>query len=268
MRSRAENISMVIVLVAVLIGAAWYFRGTIVGAVSAGSESTASPVSASPSVSTSAQASDAASPSPSPSSGATVIGPGSTVAFMGDSFAAGNGASTPDLRWTTLLAAGQQWTEQNSGHPQTGYVVAGSTGNCTPTTCPAFPDVATTLAGSGATLVIVSGGANDLAQDPAEVGTKVQATLAAIHTSLPEAIVVVVAPWWDLRPADDRLTAITTAIKDATAAGNATWMDVGQPIAGKSADFAADGFSPNDAGHAALAEAVRQGLSQAGLLAS
>ena len=234
MRSRAENISMVIVLVAVLIGAAWYFRGTIVGAVSAGSESTASPVSASPSVSTSAQASDAASPSPSPSSGATVIGPGSTVAFMGDSFAAGNGASTPDLRWTTLLAAGQQWTEQNSGHPQTGYVVAGSTGNCTPTTCPAFPDVATTLAGSGATLVIVSGGANDLAQDPAEVGTKVQATL----------------------------------IKDETAAGHATWMDVGQPIAGKSADFAADGFSPNDAGHAALAEAVRQGLSQAGLLAS
>lgn len=255
---------MIIVLVIVLLAAAWYFRSTIVGTVSEGSASPAATSSAS------ASPSESASPAESPaaSASAQAVGPASTVAFIGDSFTAGNGASSPEKRWTSLLSTTHEWTEDNKGHPQTGYTVAGSTGDCTAESCPAFPDVAPTLAGSGASLVIVSGGANDLAKDPAEVGSRVEATLTAIRTSLPEAKIVVVAPWWDMRPADERLTAITTAIKDATTAANATWIDVGQPIAGKSDDFTPDGFSPNDTGHAALAEAMKQGLAQAGLLAS
>ena len=48
--------------------------------------------------------------------------PKPTVAFIGDSYSAGMGATLMENRWTSVLSRDQGWTESNFARGGTGYV--------------------------------------------------------------------------------------------------------------------------------------------------
>ena len=130
------------------------------------------------------------------------------AAFIGDSVAAGAGASTPSKRWTTLLSTANGWTEINVAHAQTGYLRAGSKAPCTADSCPASRPPPQPRS-AGVDLVIITGGANDLGEDPATAVASVAATLTTLRTGLPNAQIVVVNPWWDMRQNNPALATYT-----------------------------------------------------------
>jgi lysophospholipase L1-like esterase len=187
------------------------------------------------------------------------------AAFIGDSVAAGAGASTPSKRWATLLSTANGWTEINVAHAQTGYLRAGSKAPCTADSCPNFATAATAAVQAGVDLVIITGGANDLGEDPATAAASVAATLTTLRTGLPNAQIVVVNPWWDMRQNNPALATYTEAIKAAAAAAGVTYADTGQPLTGHVDRVTPDGLQANDTGHAFIAGAVGGALKLAGL---
>ena len=147
MTARAQNLTLVAALIIALVLVAYALRKDD-GSTSAASASPSPSLSLSSSASPSPSAS--ASPSESPSeSASSSASPSPTqlvikkAAFIGDSVAAGAGASTPSKRWTTLLSTANGWTETNVAHAQTGYLRAGSKAPCTADSCPNFATAAT-----------------------------------------------------------------------------------------------------------------------------
>lgn len=232
-------------------------------AASAGATSSASiALTATPPASPApAQAETSASANPpAPSS----VAAGATVAFMGDSFAAGSGASAPALRWTSLLSAQYGWKELNVAHPQTGYLTSGTLGGCTPAVCRPFGQEIPDVVSAQPALVVITGGANDHPRDRASLRAAVAKTLNDLKSGLPGARIAVVNPWWDLRPMNPDLANLTSAIKAEVDSAGATWIDTGQPLQNP-ALMQPDGAHPRDAGHQALAAAVKDGLVAAGI---
>ena len=267
MTKAQRNLALAAVLIFALVAIGYALRttpdsatGSTPDSSASGSASAASPSgSASPAASGSATASGA-------SASAGESGAIKTVVFVGDSFTAGVGASAPDKRWTTLVAAGHGWTEKNLGHPQSGYASYGTQGVCAAKdSCPNYLAVVPQVIAAAPELVIVSGGGNDAFLDQGAVKTTVDQTIAGIRAGLPNAKIVVVNPWWDMRPVPDTLATVAESIKTAAAAQGATWADTGQPIVGKVDLVTSDGLQANDAGHAAMAKAIDGALKLAGI---
>lgn len=268
MAARRTNALVVGALVLLLVVAGFWLRRSDDASSTAASPSPSA--SSSPSTSGSPSPSGSTSPSPSPSVTPSAAPAAiSSVAFIGDSYAAGTGASEPAKRWTSLVSSANGWTETNLGHPRTGYLRSGTQPPCTaPGSCPPFTDVVEQAVAAQPQLVIVTGGANDLAEDPAAAAAAVTKTLTDLRTGLPNATIVVVHPWWDMRDANPALATYTETIKTAAAAINATFADTGQPLVGHVDLVTSDGLNANDAGHAALAAAVTGALKLAGLSVS
>jgi lysophospholipase L1-like esterase len=272
MNARRQNLVLVGILVVAFVVIGYFLRspndtvgtGTEGPTTAASSSSSPSPT-VSPSTSASASPSASGSPSPSPSASATAPKSFTKVAFIGDSYAEGIGASDPSKRWSTLLSAANNWTETNVAHQQSGYLKTGARSPCTAESCPAYTTVVPQVVQSGAELVILTGGANDLGQDQAAAAAAVAKTLTDLRAGLPNAVIVVVNPWWDMRVANPALSPYTEAIKAAAAAAGVTFADTGQPIVGRVDRVTSDGLHANDAGHQALAETVRSALKLAGL---
>lgn len=219
--------------------------------------------STAPSPTATSASSSASSPSPSPSASENGFPAGTKVAFIGDSFAAGAGASAPAQRWTSLLSSANDWVELNVAHAQTGYLRAGSLGACTPQVCRPFTEEVPGVVAAKPALVILTGGANDLGRDAQSVRVSAAKTIGDLRVGLPEAKIVVVNPWWDLRPVNPQLAELTDLLKAEAAAAGAIWIDTDQPLQ-NAALMQGDGVQPNDAGHLALATAVGKGLRDAG----
>ncbi len=259
------NQIVVAVLIVGLVVVGWFLRvrasepSTPSGVVATAS-SAASP-GPTPSGSTSASASGSPSGSASPDGGIT------TVAFVGDSFAAGVGASSEAKRWTSLVATAHHWTEKNFGHPQTGYAAFGTLGPCaTPANaCPTYLAQVPAIVAAAPELVILTGGGNDLGLDQAAVKANIDQTLSALKTGLPKARIVVVNPWWDMRPQPESLATMAEALKSSASTAGVTWADTGQPIVGKVSLVTSDGLQANDAGHAAMAAAIEGALKLASI---
>ena len=199
----------------------------------------------------------AGTPSPSPSTA------NRTVVFLGDSFAEGEGATSAAKRWTTLLAGELGLEEVNLGHARTGYLRKGPEGSCGKEACKNFLDTVDDAVAAAPGTVVVTGGANDLSLPARQVDAAVRETLSELRKALPDAAIYVVNPWWDLRPVPDALATRTTAIRAAADDADVTWLDTGQPVAGKRALMDEESNDPNDQGHAALAAAVQKAIERA-----
>src|SRR5665811_2242846 len=171
-------------------------------------------------------------PSPAPSASATMsatatAGP-QVVAFLGDSYASGTGASTQSKRWADLVSLKQGWVEKNLSDNTTSYSTAGA---------PGFTSYRARLGAvvaTGAQIVVVSGGRGDVGVDPAQFRADVRATFAGIHASLPKAMLIVVSPTWGNDPAPQRLTALISIVKAEAKRAGATYLDIGEPMFGQS----------------------------------
>ena len=199
------------------------------------------------------QPSQAPSVSPTPSATAGAARP--VAVFLGDSYASGTGASRPSKRWVDLVSLDKGWVEKNLSQDSSSYSSeAGGT---------SYRARMAAVAATGAQIVVVSGGRNDVKVDPAQLRADARATFVGIHAALPKARIFVVSPTWGNDPAPQGLTNVISIVMAEAKRTGVTYLDIGQPMFGDSSMMAVDGWHPNDAGHAAIAKAVEKALTQA-----
>ena len=200
-----------------------------------------------------------AQPSPMPSASATTSATATAgrqvVAFLGDSYALGTGASVPSKSWANLVSLKQGWVEKNLSDNTTSYSTAGEPGGTS------YRARLGAVVATGAQIVVVSGGRNDVGVSATQFRGDVRATFAGIHTGLPKARIIVVSPTWGNDPVPARLTALISIVKSEAARVGATYLDIGEPMFGHPNMVGVDGWHPNDAGHAAIAAAVEKALA-------
>ena len=191
-----------------------------------------------------------ASTSPSDSASATTSASASqraVVAFLGDDYTRGVGASSDARRFTTTVCAALQVVEANFGAADSGYAhldAAGDYASRVDQVVLAKPDV-----------VVVSGGRNDVDDSLDTVATNASALFQTLHRLLPKAVLVAVAPWWGDSPPRQAVATIAVSIRQAAQAVGGTYLALPDPLLGHP-NYMADQADPNDTGYAAIAAAL------------
>ena len=74
---------------------------------------------------------------------------------------------------------------------------------------------------------------------------------------------MVISPVWDSDPAPAGLAVIAAEVQAAAEQVDASYLDIGEPLAGHPEMIIADGLHPNNAGHAALEAAILAAVTAA-----
>lgn len=179
------------------------------------------------------------------------------VAFLGDSYTEGVGATTPAQRWTSLVAKKEGWTEINLGQGGTGYLNGGPlTGQADQ-----YETRLTKLERSNPDIIVVSGSQNDLKFTPAQVAPAIRSTIKQIHAAIPSARLIIMGP---VNPGE--ISAATRAndavVQEAAADVGATYISSISPSSTfeSQADYWTDGEHPSDSGHQHIADRFLAGL--------
>ena len=182
------------------------------------------------------------------------------VAFYGDSYTLGTGASEPSQRWSTLICADRGWAEFNPSVNGLGFVNNRS----------ALPgDLIGRIIDADPDIVFVTMGLNDNFSMPgsaAEIEAAISDDIETLAAELPEARLIVVEPFWytDERPAS--VDTIISWVRDAAEGVGADYIaGASYWIEGHPEWMAADGIHPNDDGYAAMAERMDTELKKLGL---
>ena len=182
------------------------------------------------------------------------------VAFYGDSYTLGTGASDPSQRWSTRICAERGWAEFNPSVNGLGFVNNRSL---------VGEDLVDQIVETGPDIVVVTMGLNDNFSMPgsaAEIEAAITEDLETLAMELPDARLIVVEPFWytDERPAS--VDTIISWVRDAAGGVGADYIPgASYWIEGHPEWMAADGLHPNDAGYAALAERMDEELTKLGL---
>lgn len=186
-------------------------------------------------------------------------GEGPIVAFYGDSYTLGTGATDPARRWSTVVSAERGWTEFNPSVNGLGFV-----------NNRAFaPDLPALIVEQRPELVIVTMGLNDnFSYERAGSGIRDQAVedLELLARELPVARLVVVEPFWytDVRPPS--VEAVIGWVRESAEAVDADWIGgASRWLEGHPEWMAADGLHPNDDGYAEMARRMDAELEALGL---
>ena len=192
--------------------------------------------------------------------GTAARAPGETVvAFYGDSYTRGTGASAMDKRWSTIVSVERDWTEVNPSRNGLGFVNQRRTGD----------DLVDQVIAAGPDIVISTMGLNDNFSMPSradDIQAAISRDFEKIRAALPEARLIIVEPFWYTEERPDSVEQIIgwvqAAALDADAdyiPGASHWLD------GHPEWMADDGLHPNDAGYAALAGRMDAELTALGL---
>ena len=189
-------------------------------------------------------------------------GDGPVVAFYGDSYTLGTGASDPALRWSTIISEQRGWQEFNPSVNGLGFVNHRSDfdGN----------DLPELVIAQDPDIVFVTMGLNDnFSYDRrAElIRTTITDDLSRLRDALPDARIIVVEPFWytDERPAS--LDVIIGWVRDAADRVGADWIpDASRWLEGHDASssdswMASDGLHPDDTGYRHMAERMDAALA-------
>ena len=200
----------------------------------------------SPPVTTSSAPSLGTDPTSAVSTGTTTASP--VIAFLGDDWTTGAGASTKSMRFTTLLCAQLHAVERNFGADGTGYAKSSATGG-------AYSSRVNAIVAANPQVIVVSGGRNDQSDDAATAADAAKALFKKLHEKLPDAVLVAVAPFWGDSDLPPEMVALSAAINKGVTAAGGSYLDVPDPIHGHPG-FMADDADPNDKGYAAIAAAL------------
>ncbi|MGV8852904.1 MAG: SGNH/GDSL hydrolase family protein [Rhodoglobus sp.] len=183
------------------------------------------------------------------------------VAFYGDSYTRGSGATVQQLRWSTVLSEQRGWSEFNPSVSGLGFArnrtVFGE------------GDLPSLIIADKPDVIIVTMGLNDnftFSWQADDIRTQIADDFDRLTTALPNARLVVVEPFWytDERPAS--VDVIIPWVRDAAAAVGAEYIpDASYWLSGRPEWMASDALHPNDAGHAAIASRMDEALRALGL---
>lgn len=185
------------------------------------------------------------------------------VAFYGDSYTRGTGASSPEKRWSTIVSAERGWREINRSENGLGFVNRRSSMGA------GLDDIPALILDDDPDIVFVTMGLNDnFSYDRAadEIRAAIVSDLQRLSDGLPDARFVVVEPFWytDDRPAS--VDIIAGWVEDAAGRigadhidGASHWLD-GHYAGSADSWMASDGLHPNDTGYAHMAERMDAAL--------
>ncbi|GAB2832643.1 SGNH/GDSL hydrolase family protein [Microbacterium insulae] len=186
------------------------------------------------------------------------------AAFIGDSYAAGAGSTQGGF--VPLVARGREWRTVNLARGGTGFIerpdqdAAAARVACGQDYCESYPEMIPSAIEADPDVIVVSGGRNDLIADPAEAALAVDRFFLELRETFPATAIYVISPLWDSSRPPVALVPLEEAIRRNAEAIGATYLDIGQPLAGRPELISPDGIHPNDAGHAAIATAVAEAL--------
>lgn len=178
----------------------------------------------------------------------TAPGAPKVVAFLGDEYTAGTGASDRMHGFSTLVSRRLGVTERDFGVTSGGYAKHSGDGTV-------YADRVGKIVAARPDVVLVTGGRNDTIDNSATL-TKAAADLfATLHKKLPKATLVAVAPFWGDSDQPPSLAAVAQAVKAGVEAAGGRYLDIADPLHGHP-EWMADGADPNDRGYAAIATAL------------
>lgn len=201
-------------------------------------------------------------PAATPSPGAT------TVAFYGDSYTRGTGASAPEKRWSTIISAERGWFEINRSENGLGFV------NRRASMGAGLDDIPAQIIEDRPDIVFVTMGLNDnfsYERAADEIRAAIDSDLDRLRAGLPDARIIVVEPFWYTADRPESVDVIIGWMRDAAArigadhvAGASRWLD-GHYADSADSWMAGDGLHPNDTGYARMAERMDAELRALGL---
>jgi lysophospholipase L1-like esterase len=185
---------------------------------------------------------------------------GPIVAFYGDSYTRGTGASSVEHRWSTRISAERGWREVNPSVNGLGFVNnRQATG----------VDLPTEIIAADPDIVMITMGLNDVfsyERVGEGIRRQIEADFAQLTEALPDARFIVVEPFWYTTERPEGLEVIIGWVHDAAEnigadyiPGASTW------IQGRPGEMASDGLHPNDDGYAAITERMDAALVRLGL---
>ncbi|MBK4348771.1 SGNH/GDSL hydrolase family protein [Lacisediminihabitans changchengi] len=185
---------------------------------------------------------------------------GTRVAFYGDSYTLGTGASARSKRWSTVICRERGWTEFNHSTNGLGFINNRAELRI---------DEPAQVIADKPDIVFITMGLNDnfsydtsAKQIHAQIGTDFR----RLKTALPDARFIVVEPFWytDQRPTS--LGVIIRWVKEAASDIDADYIPgASRWIEHHPEWMASDGLHPNDAGYAEMAKRMDMELSRLGL---
>lgn len=197
----------------------------------------------------------------SPPSPAVPAGDGPIVAFYGDSYTLGTGASDLSLRWSTQIAYDRGWREVNPSVNGLGFV----------NNRPSFDDddLPAQIIAAQPDIVFVTMGLNDnFSYDRAaeQIEEQIDTDLQRLTSALPEARFIVVEPFWYTPERPASLEIIIGWVRAAAEKYETDYIPgASEWIAGKDGLMASDGLHPNDEGYALMARLMDEALVELGL---
>lgn len=183
------------------------------------------------------------------------------VAFYGDSYTLGTGASDPGLRWSSINCEQRGWSEFNPSVNGLGFINNRSTVG--------EGDLPSLVIADDPDILFITMGLNDnFSYDRAasQIEAQITADLTRLRDALPNTRIIVVEPFWytDERPAS--VEVIIGWVRDAAAAIDADFIPgASRWIEGHPEWMAADGLHPNDDGYPEMARRMDAELTTLGL---
>lgn len=177
--------------------------------------------------------------------------------IVGDSYAAGIGATTPDQGYAQTLATDLGWDVTIESAPGGGYGKDGVNGD-------SVLDLLQQADLASFDVIVVQSGYNDVSEDDAAVAKAVGQTRTLLAKQAPGVPVVVIGEFWP-----GELTASAEARSETIRAG---WVERPgvlflDPLARGWSDFdTTDDRHPDTAGHQLIASKVEAGMERAGLI--
>ena len=189
---------------------------------------------------------------------------GQRAVFLGDSYTRGTGASSPGVKWTSLVAAQRGWQETNLGFGGTGYLTAAGVQGCGRPVCPNYQEVVGQAVSAEPDIVVVSGGQNDFPAFETNrpgVTKAVNSTFASLRRDLPDARLIVVGPS-TAGKVNPTVTGLESVVERAAQDHGATYISLNRPTPVITPNMVLpDGAHVNDEGHRAIADRVLSALS-------
>ncbi|MFG6477011.1 GDSL-type esterase/lipase family protein [Microbacterium sp. P06] len=182
------------------------------------------------------------------------------VAFYGDSYTLGTGASSPEARWSTRIAQDHGWREFNPSVNGLGFVNNRDARGV---------DLPGDIIAAEPDIVIVTMGLNDVFSFEARgtaIRDRIDDDFERLATALPEARFIVVEPFWYTAERPEGLETIIGWVSDAAADIDAEYIPGASSwIQGRQGEMADDGLHPNDSGYDQIYRNMKTALAERGL---
>lgn len=185
---------------------------------------------------------------------------GVKVAFIGDSYTSGVGATSLGTRWTTRLSSSLGWEEVNLGQGGSGFTGGGGVDPATGKERPSYPEMIPEAVAAKPNVVVVATAGNDFNRGPEAFQPAITDFFTTLRAGLPNAKIIVVSTFWRGPGEHEHLAVLNESLAAGAESVGGRYLDIGDDFQNSLAEglLGSDEIHPNDVGHAYLAAAVEK----------